>query len=331
MVGVNVPIPVPVAQQSFGGWKGSLFGDLHMYGPEGMQFYTRAKVVTSRWPDIDDAGRRPRLPTERGETMTTLSERPDGSPQRPERQEADREFVFHSWSAQATLDPMVVAGGSGSWFWDEQGKRYLDFASQLVNLNMGHQHPAMIAAIAEKAAQLCTIAPVFAEESRSRAAQMIAGHAPPGSVACSSPTVAPTPTSTRCGWPGSPPDARRCSRPTAPITGRRTAMALTGEPRRWGSDTGMAGVSTFRPLRLPLAHSTRERGGGVRAGAAAPGRRHHARRPEDHRGNHPRVGRRHERHPRAAAGLPRRGTCAVRPVRNRVHRRRGDERFRPLR
>jgi malonate-semialdehyde dehydrogenase (acetylating)/methylmalonate-semialdehyde dehydrogenase len=53
MVGVNVPIPVPVAQQSFGGWKGSLFGDLHMYGPEGMQFYTRGKVVTSRWPEID--------------------------------------------------------------------------------------------------------------------------------------------------------------------------------------------------------------------------------------------------------------------------------------
>jgi malonate-semialdehyde dehydrogenase (acetylating) / methylmalonate-semialdehyde dehydrogenase len=51
MVGINVPIPVPVAYYSFGGWKGSLFGDLHMYGPEGIQFYTRAKVVTSRWPD----------------------------------------------------------------------------------------------------------------------------------------------------------------------------------------------------------------------------------------------------------------------------------------
>jgi malonate-semialdehyde dehydrogenase (acetylating)/methylmalonate-semialdehyde dehydrogenase len=51
MVGINVPIPVPVAYYSFGGWKGSLFGDLHMYGPEGVQFYTRAKVVTSRWPD----------------------------------------------------------------------------------------------------------------------------------------------------------------------------------------------------------------------------------------------------------------------------------------
>jgi malonate-semialdehyde dehydrogenase (acetylating)/methylmalonate-semialdehyde dehydrogenase len=51
MVGINVPIPVPVAYYSFGGWKASLFGDSHMYGPEGVNFYTRGKVVTSRWPD----------------------------------------------------------------------------------------------------------------------------------------------------------------------------------------------------------------------------------------------------------------------------------------
>jgi malonate-semialdehyde dehydrogenase (acetylating) / methylmalonate-semialdehyde dehydrogenase len=51
MVGINVPIPVPVAYYSFGGWKNSLFGDLHMYGPDGVRFYTRTKVVTSRWPD----------------------------------------------------------------------------------------------------------------------------------------------------------------------------------------------------------------------------------------------------------------------------------------
>ncbi len=51
MVGINVPIPVPVAYYSFGGWKASLFGDSHMYGPEGINFYTRAKVVTARWPD----------------------------------------------------------------------------------------------------------------------------------------------------------------------------------------------------------------------------------------------------------------------------------------
>ena len=51
MVGVNVPIPVPVAYYSFGGWKSSLFGDRHIYGPEGIDFYTRTKAVTSRWPD----------------------------------------------------------------------------------------------------------------------------------------------------------------------------------------------------------------------------------------------------------------------------------------
>ena len=51
MVGINVPVPVPVAYYSFGGWKASLFGDTHMYGPEGINFYTRGKVVTSRWPD----------------------------------------------------------------------------------------------------------------------------------------------------------------------------------------------------------------------------------------------------------------------------------------
>jgi malonate-semialdehyde dehydrogenase (acetylating)/methylmalonate-semialdehyde dehydrogenase len=51
MVGVNVPIPVPVAYYSFGGWKASLFGDTHMYGPDGIHFFTRTKVVTSRWPD----------------------------------------------------------------------------------------------------------------------------------------------------------------------------------------------------------------------------------------------------------------------------------------
>ena len=51
MVGINVPIPVPVAYYSFGGWKASLFGDTHVYGPESIHFYTRGKVVTSRWPD----------------------------------------------------------------------------------------------------------------------------------------------------------------------------------------------------------------------------------------------------------------------------------------
>ena len=55
MVGVNVPIPVPMAFFSFGGWKGSLFGDLHVHGPDGVRFYTRTKVITSRWPEQRDA------------------------------------------------------------------------------------------------------------------------------------------------------------------------------------------------------------------------------------------------------------------------------------
>ena len=55
MVGINVPIPVPMSYYSFGGWKASLFGDVHMHGPEGLRFYTRGKVVTSRWPESADA------------------------------------------------------------------------------------------------------------------------------------------------------------------------------------------------------------------------------------------------------------------------------------
>jgi len=51
MIGINVPLPVPVAYHSFGGWKASLFGDKHIYGPEGVSFYTRGKVITSRWPE----------------------------------------------------------------------------------------------------------------------------------------------------------------------------------------------------------------------------------------------------------------------------------------
>jgi malonate-semialdehyde dehydrogenase (acetylating)/methylmalonate-semialdehyde dehydrogenase len=59
MVGVNVPIPVPMAFFSFGGWKQSLFGDLHVHGPEGVAFYTRRKVVTTRWPAGEEEGRAP--------------------------------------------------------------------------------------------------------------------------------------------------------------------------------------------------------------------------------------------------------------------------------
>jgi len=87
--------------------------------------------------------------------------------------ELDREHVFHSWSAQAGLDLPVIAGGSGTTVWDHAGNRMLDFASQLVNINIGHQHPAVVKAIQEQAATLATIGPATANLTRGQAAQRI--------------------------------------------------------------------------------------------------------------------------------------------------------------
>ncbi|MGO9078641.1 MAG: aspartate aminotransferase family protein [Streptosporangiaceae bacterium] len=92
----------------------------------------------------------------------------------------DHAHVFHSWSAQRALAPVAVAGASGSWFWDYAGKRYLDFSSQLVNTNIGHQHPRVTAAIAEQAAKLTTIAPQHASEVRNEAAARLSALAPAG-------------------------------------------------------------------------------------------------------------------------------------------------------
>lgn len=92
----------------------------------------------------------------------------------------DREHVFHSWSAQAALDPLVLAGGSGSHVWDASGRRYLDFSSQLVNTNIGHQHPRVVEAIRAQASTLTTIAPSTAALVRGEAAERILARAPAG-------------------------------------------------------------------------------------------------------------------------------------------------------
>ncbi len=92
----------------------------------------------------------------------------------------DRAHVFHSWSAQGALNPLTIAGASGSWIWDFDGNRYLDFSSQLVNVNIGHQHPKVIAAIQAQAATLATIAPQHANATRGEAARMISELAPAG-------------------------------------------------------------------------------------------------------------------------------------------------------
>jgi taurine--2-oxoglutarate transaminase len=92
----------------------------------------------------------------------------------------DRANVFHSWSAQGALNPLVIAGGSGSSVWDHDGRTYLDFSSQLVNTNIGHQHPRVIEAIKQQAEALVTVAPAHANLTRGLAAERILAHAPAG-------------------------------------------------------------------------------------------------------------------------------------------------------
>ena len=92
----------------------------------------------------------------------------------------DRAHVFHSWSAQGVLAPLEIAGGRGCEVWDSTGRRYLDFSSQLVNVNIGHQHPRVVAAIKEQADLLTTVAPGHAHLARGRAAQRITQRAPTG-------------------------------------------------------------------------------------------------------------------------------------------------------
>ena len=91
--------------------------------------------------------------------------------------DTDREYVFHSWSAQAQISPIPVEGGKGSYFWDYDGKNYLDFSSQLIYTNVGFQHPRIIEAIKKQADTLTTVAPQHANVTRNEAAKRIIFHA----------------------------------------------------------------------------------------------------------------------------------------------------------
>lgn len=180
----------------------------------------------------------------------------------------DRAHVFHSWSAQGQIDPLPVAGGLGSWFWDFDGKRYLDFSSQLVNLNIGHQHPKLVAAIKQQADTLCTIAPFHANAARGEAARLIASHAPGdlNKVFFTNGGAEAIENAIRM--------ARLHTARQKILTAYRsyhgatgTAIALTGDPRRWPNETGVAGIVHFwgpYPYRSPF-HSTTDAEEGTRA------------------------------------------------------------------
>jgi taurine--2-oxoglutarate transaminase len=169
-----------------------------------------------------------------------------------------KEFVLYSWSTQDAINPIAVAGAEGRYFWDYDGKRYLDFASQLVNVNIGHQHPKIVAAIKEQADKLCTIGPPMANESRSQLGRLLA-EVTPGDLTMSFFTNAGA-------------EANENAIKLARLyTGRHKivaryrsyhgathgAITLTGDPRRWPTEPGMPGVVRMLDpftYRCPAGH-----------------------------------------------------------------------------
>ncbi len=158
----------------------------------------------------------------------------------------DRAHVFHSWSSQAQINPMPVASGAGSTFWDYEGNAYLDFSSQLVNLNLGHQHPDLVSAIQEQAGRQATIQPAMASDVRGELAHRIAAVAP-GDL-------------NKVLFTNGGADANEYAvRLARRVTGKRkvlsmyrsyhgstaTAISLTGDPRRWANEPGDGSVAHF--------------------------------------------------------------------------------------
>ena len=173
-------------------------------------------------------------------------------------QEDAKQYVLHSWSVQNAIDPIPVAGAEGRYFWDYDGKRYLDFASQLVNVSIGHQHPKLVAAIKEQADKLCTIGPPMATEPRSTLARLVA-EVTPGDLSMTFFTN---------GGAEANENAIKLARW---YTGRhkiiaryRTyhgatagAITLTGDPRRWPPEPGIPGVVRMLDpytYRCPAGH-----------------------------------------------------------------------------
>src|SRR5215212_8183036 len=173
-------------------------------------------------------------------------------------QELDQQHVLHSWSVQNQISPPAVAGGEGRYFWDYDGNRYLDFASQLVNVSIGHQHPKVVAAIKDQAEKLATIGPPMASESRSRLGRLLA-EVTPGDLTMSFFTN---------GGAEANENAIKLARW---YTGRHKviaryrsyhgatagAMTLTGDPRRWAAEPGISGVVRMLDpytYRCPAGH-----------------------------------------------------------------------------
>jgi taurine--2-oxoglutarate transaminase len=170
----------------------------------------------------------------------------------------DQAYVLHTWSTQSQIDPFVVTGGEGRHFWGADGRRVLDFASLVVNANLGHQHPSVVEAIAAQARRLCATAPAMTDASRARLAALLAEVAP-GDLTMSLFTN---------GGAEATENAIKLARW---YTGRHKivaryrsyhgatagAVSVTGDPRRWAAEPGIPGVVRMfdpYPYRCPAGH-----------------------------------------------------------------------------
>src|SRR4051794_8761796 len=169
-----------------------------------------------------------------------------------------KEFVLYSWSVQDAINPIAVERAEGRYFFDYDGNRYLDFASQLVNVSIGHSHPKVVQAIKDQAEKLATIGPPMATESRSRLGKLLA-EVTPGDLQMSFFTN---------GGAEANENAIKLARW---YTGRHKiiaryrsyhgatagAITMTGDPRRWAAEPGIPGVvRMFDPYtyRCPAGH-----------------------------------------------------------------------------
>jgi taurine---2-oxoglutarate transaminase len=172
----------------------------------------------------------------------------------------DRQYVFHSWSAQASLSPMVIESARGSYVVEQGGNRLLDLSCQLVNTNIGHQHPKVVAAIKAQADLLCTVAPQHANAARSEAARLIVERAPDNMAKVFF---------TNAGAEAIEYAVRMArlhngrhkvlSTYRSYHGGTQTAVNLTGDPRRFANDLGTTGnVHFFGPFlyRSPFYSET---------------------------------------------------------------------------
>ncbi|MEW1981347.1 aspartate aminotransferase family protein [Citricoccus sp. NPDC079358] len=160
----------------------------------------------------------------------------------------DREHVFHSWSAQRTITPMTVVKAEGPYVWDGQGHRLIDFSCQLINTNIGHSHPKVVAAIQEQAADIATINPAHVNAARSEAARLVADLAPGDlnhvfftNAGADAVEHAVRMARVHTGRP------KVLSAYRAYHGGTDLAFALTADPRRNPVDTATAGVAHFMP------------------------------------------------------------------------------------